>query len=209
MEKPIQSVDPRLKYWNAAWSRPSTNCGTASSIRPKPLRRRWRRLGAGSAAGPSGGPMSGMPFANEQQLAQIRDQCRALAVTNEFAINGHENRISYIVGSGHVYRAVARNEARAPTTAGPRGASGARRVRPPEPLAPAAAGDRPPQGPRRRMFYAPLPGRDGTMRVRFVEPAQVAAPDGTLWRPRGQLRHPDRPGRRGDRAGLLDRRPTG
>jgi len=27
-----------------------------------------------------------------------------LAVQNEFAINGHENRISYIVGSGHEYR---------------------------------------------------------------------------------------------------------
>ncbi len=42
---------------------------------------------------------------NEQQLAEIRTQCRILAVTNEFAINGHENRISYIVGSGHSYRA--------------------------------------------------------------------------------------------------------
>ena len=57
-----------------------------------------------------------MPFADEQQLAQIRDQCRALAVANEFAINGHENRISYIVGSGHAYRAVA---GKGPTAAEP------------------------------------------------------------------------------------------
>ena len=38
---------------------------------------------------------------NERELADARAQCRRLAVTNEFAINGHENRISYIVGAGH------------------------------------------------------------------------------------------------------------
>jgi hypothetical protein len=42
---------------------------------------------------------------NEQTLAELRAQCRRLAATNEFAINGHENRISYIVGPGHSYRA--------------------------------------------------------------------------------------------------------
>jgi hypothetical protein len=57
------------------------------------------------AAGPAGGAAAGMPFANEQELAQIRDQCRALAVGNEFAINGHKNRISYIVGGwARIYR---------------------------------------------------------------------------------------------------------
>jgi hypothetical protein len=43
------------------------------------------------------------------QLADIRQQCRALALQNEFAINGHENRISYIVGPGHTYRAAPRH----------------------------------------------------------------------------------------------------
>ena len=38
---------------------------------------------------------------DEAALRDIRQQCRALALTNEFAINGHENRISYLVGSGH------------------------------------------------------------------------------------------------------------
>jgi hypothetical protein len=42
---------------------------------------------------------------NEQALGELRTQCRGLAATNEFAINGHENRISYIVGPGHSYRA--------------------------------------------------------------------------------------------------------
>ena len=51
------------------------------------------------AARPATGPF------NEQQLRELRDQCRRLAATNEFAINGHENRISYIVGPGHSYRA--------------------------------------------------------------------------------------------------------
>jgi capsid protein len=67
---------------------------------------RWAALGGG----PSGGSASGVPFTSEQQLAEIRDQCRALAAGNEFAINGHENRISYVVGSGHTYRVTARGE---------------------------------------------------------------------------------------------------
>lgn len=42
---------------------------------------------------------------NELQLHDLRSQCRRLATVNEFAINGHENRISYVVGAGHSYRA--------------------------------------------------------------------------------------------------------
>ena len=64
---------------------------------------RWQPL-----SGAKGSGMSPAPFAGEEQLAEIRAQCRALAVENEFAINGHENRISYIVGSGHSYRVMAR-----------------------------------------------------------------------------------------------------
>src|SRR5258705_2260787 len=60
----------------------------------------WLPVGAASGASPrSAGPI------NEQMLADLRNQCRALASANEFAINGHENRISYIVGPGHSYRA--------------------------------------------------------------------------------------------------------
>jgi capsid protein len=67
----------------------------------------WNGLGGEGAAG-GRGPL---PFLNEQQLADARLQCRRLAVTNEFAINGHENRISYLVGSGHAYRAAVRKGA--------------------------------------------------------------------------------------------------
>ena len=44
----------------------------------------------------------------EQQLRELRNECRLLATANEFAINGLENRISYLVGSGHTYRAAVR-----------------------------------------------------------------------------------------------------
>lgn len=47
---------------------------------------RWNPL----AGGPGSAGAAGVAFANEQQLREIRDQCRALAVSNEFAINGHE-----------------------------------------------------------------------------------------------------------------------
>lgn len=62
--------------------------------------RRWAALG--------GGERGAVPFQNESQLHEVRSECRALATNNEFAINGHENRVSYIVGSGHAYRAVPR-----------------------------------------------------------------------------------------------------
>ena len=61
---------------------------------------RWSQVGNPSKALGA----VGVAFSTEQQLAEIRAQCRTLAVGNEFAINGHENRISYIVGSGHAYR---------------------------------------------------------------------------------------------------------
>ena len=131
----------------------------------------WNRL----STGPGGGTL-GMPFANEQELAAIRDHCRMLAVANEFAINGHENRVSYIVGSGHAYRA----------TAG-RGRTGV------EPLVIEVQRvldefvrlnrwqTRQQEIVRRQdrdgeCFLRLFPADDGTTRVRFVEPAQVAAP---------------------------------
>jgi hypothetical protein len=49
------------------------------------------------------GQVAGNAVLPMEQLDAIRDECRALALVNEFAINGHENRISYIVGSGHGY----------------------------------------------------------------------------------------------------------
>ncbi len=61
----------------------------------------WLPVGAasGGASRTGDGPFS------EQMLGELRAQSRRLAATNEFAINGLENRISYIVGPGHSYRA--------------------------------------------------------------------------------------------------------
>ena len=55
---------------------------------------RWRSLGA-AVGGQTfslsrGGQAPLAPFAGEEQLAEIRGQCRTLAAENEFAINGHE-----------------------------------------------------------------------------------------------------------------------
>ncbi len=61
----------------------------------------WPRVASSYAAGTH---LTAVPT-SDQQFAELRQQCRHLALTNEFAINGHENRISYLVGSGHSYHA--------------------------------------------------------------------------------------------------------
>lgn len=63
----------------------------------------WRPLATGTQ---SFGQL-GNSF-DETSLGTLRDECRQLAMANEYAINGHENRISYIVGSGHRYQVTVR-----------------------------------------------------------------------------------------------------
>lgn len=67
----------------------------------------WSPVSAGGGVGQSAS-------VSPPQLSEIRDACRRLALTNEFAINGHENRISYIVGSGHRYHVTIRKGMEAP-----------------------------------------------------------------------------------------------
>jgi len=131
---------------------------------------RWTTLGA------AGTSVSAHALATEEQLAEIRRKCRTLALTNEFAINGHENRISYIVGSGHAYRAVAKKG----------GIADAPLLRDVQTVIDEFIQtnrwhNRQQEIVRRkdrdgecflRLFVAP----DGSVRVRFVEPDQVAAP---------------------------------
>jgi len=57
----------------------------------------WLPLGAG---GPKGGKTK---ITTPQELDAVRRNCRRLAEENEFAINGHENRVSYVVGPGLTY----------------------------------------------------------------------------------------------------------
>ena len=133
----------------------------------------WNSL----AGGLSGGGAASVPFRNEQELAAIRNECRSLAVANEFAINGHENRISYIVGSGHTYRAVA---------ARGQGADDALvlavQLVLDEFIRINGWHQRQQEIVRRKdrdgeCFLRLFAAADGTTRVRFVEPAQVAAPN--------------------------------
>ena len=57
----------------------------------------------GSLAGTIG---DRVPYSTEEELANVRGIGRYLWRENGFAQNGHENRISYVVGSGHIYTVV-------------------------------------------------------------------------------------------------------
>ncbi len=52
-------------------------------------------------------------FTTEAEHRALRAECRSLAVNNEFAINAHENRLSYIIGAGHTYHATPRKNSSA------------------------------------------------------------------------------------------------
>ena len=133
---------------------------------------RWSQLG--DATHSTMTAQSGV--ANEQQLAVVRQECRALAAGNEFAINGHENRISYIIGSGHHYRATSRTTSEMSDTL----RSAVQAVI--DEFLENNAWQRRQQEIVRRTdrdgeaFLRFFADRDGATRVRFVEPGQVATP---------------------------------
>ncbi len=153
-------VDPSEPYWDTEG-------------------RRWSLAGSS----PGAGTASDVVLANEQQLADIRAQCRALAVENEFAINGHENRISYVVGAGHAYRVVARAGHAVPDAL----------LRDTQAVLDEFLRTNhwhrcQQEIVRRRdrdgeAFLRFFPGADGTLRVRFVEPDLVRTPTQRLGDP--------------------------
>lgn len=132
----------------------------------------WLPIGGGpdSAASGGWGPTT------EMQLREIRNQCRSLAMTNEFAINGHENRISFIVGAGHTYRAAVKKGQQAPAdwAAAVQAVldefvrmNGWQRRQQEIVLRRDRDGE---------VFLRLFAAADGTTRVRFIEPGQVATP---------------------------------
>ncbi|REJ66221.1 MAG: phage portal protein [Planctomycetota bacterium] len=115
-------------------------------------------------------------YSTEEQLQAIQAEARRLATTNEFAINGHENRISYLVGSGHRYRVVARDEADSSTEFIAQAQSVLDRF-----LDENAWVARQQEIVRRRdrdgeVFLRLFTQSDGRTLVRFVEPGQVVTP---------------------------------
>jgi capsid protein len=129
----------------------------------------WTSLGGGATHVRTG-------LSSEQQLEQAREQCRLLAMTNEYAINGHENRISYLVGSGHTYRIVAKKGHEAAKSL----LQSAQSVL--DEFIKLNHWQRRQQEIVRRydrdgeVFLRQFTGADGITRIRFIEPAQVAAP---------------------------------
>ncbi|WP_442483999.1 phage portal protein [Aeoliella sp. SH292] len=112
-----------------------------------------------------------------ERLADIRQQCRQLQFSNEFAINGVENRISYIVGSGHAYQAVVRKHTAAPDSL----ASDVQRVLD-EFLAASDWHSRQQEIVRRmdrdgEAFLRLFAIERGKTLVRFIEPDDVVTPD--------------------------------
>lgn len=134
----------------------------------------WLALGVGS----SGERLERFGFDTEQELRLAREECRILAMLNEFAINGHENRISYVIGTGHGYRAVTKKKkeiSEDTLTAVQESIDEFVRVNNWQ--------DRQQERMRRldrdgESFVRYFPGADGVLRVRFVEPAQVSSSGG-------------------------------
>jgi len=132
---------------------------------------RWLPLGTATGLN-----SSAPTIINEGHLRDIRQQCRALALHNEFAINGHENRISYIVGPGHSYRAAVKKG----LTATPELTHAVQAVLD-EFLVKNDWTRRQAEIVRRRdrdgeVFLRFFVDADGLTRVRFVEPDQVSTP---------------------------------
>jgi hypothetical protein len=125
---------------------------------------------------PIGGELGGGRGPSAPLLDHLREDCRRLALTNEFAINGHENRISYVVGPGHVYQAAPRKKASVPRS----WSSLAQRVID-EFLVENSWRSRQQEAMRRldrdgEVFLRLFAQADGMTLVRFVEPEQVATP---------------------------------
>lgn len=71
----------------------------ADSLRDPQTGQMWNALGTGREGG------APALINTEERLREARATARNMALTNEFAINGYENRINYVVGTGHTYTA--------------------------------------------------------------------------------------------------------
>ncbi len=138
---------------------------------------RWERIGGENDRHARGSVRT------EQDLRNRRQHCRLLAEENEFAINGHENRVSYVIGEGHQYQLQEKEEGSFPENV----LDEARRVLD-EFLEANKWCQRQQEGLMRfdrdgEVFYRLFEGTDGLLRVRFVEPGQVSTPQSQVNNP--------------------------
>lgn len=145
----------------------------------------------------------GVPFANQDEHDRMRAYSRYLANENEFAIGILETRISYIVGTGHVYDVETKDDD--DTLAEPDEVAVSEVVD--EFCEDNEWGSRQQEIQRRldrdgecflRLFDVQTAGEDGEIRkavkVRFIEPAQVTTPPSQMNNPAatfGVLTDPD------------------
>lgn len=136
----------------------------------------WSLIGPGGSAWQVANQQK-TTFGNETVLRDARAECRTLAIANEFCINGHENRINYIVGTGHSYSVAAKKD----EEVGDDALKEAQAIL--DDFIKANRWNQRQQEIVRRMdrdgecFLRFFTGPDG-LRVRFVEPDQVYQPDG-------------------------------
>lgn len=138
----------------------------------------WEPLGS-AAGGATGIPLheSSAPYVDDPGLTQVRRVCRHFAKENPFAINGYENRISYIVGTGHTYTVVDREKDSSSEQQRRKvqavidrwvDVSGWRWRQPENVLRQDRDGE---------VFLRFFESSDGYLRVRYVEPVAVKTPD--------------------------------
>lgn len=141
----------------------------------------WKPLGGEELAGRSS------PLVDENQLDCARAEGRILAVENGYAINGHENRINYVVGSGHVYTAVPKEAPPADASDKEKDASKALTDQVQEVIDDFVKENkwhaRQQENMRRKdrdgeVFLRFFKNKDKGLLVRAVEPSQVSAPEG-------------------------------
>jgi len=170
----LPALDEELRQAEINLIKEATTALTGNYVDPEDaLRgadgRKWDLLGAADQT------LSSV-IRTEAQLTEVRNECRMLAIGNPYAINAHENRINYIVGTGHQYRVVSKkhveasDEQVAKVQAVLDGFTDANRWQ-----------RRQAEIVRRKdrdgeCFLRLFPQADGTTSVRFVEPKQVASP---------------------------------
>ena len=101
MERAMRSVDKsiasflesQMSFWDSYVDPRDAYLGEDGEI--------WSGIG-----GNKNSPIDELPFRNCVELFQVQSIARCLWRDNEFAINGHTNRINYIVGKSHTYTVV-------------------------------------------------------------------------------------------------------